>query len=77
LKFRISINGKNFPISNLPKMEIISHEISDFKNKFILGMLHPFPLQQNTVLSVLSFLGTGLDEIFVNLPPTPKWPPQG
>jgi hypothetical protein len=77
LKFGIAINGKNFPMSNLPKMEIISHEISGFKNKFILGMLHPFPLQQNIVLSVLSFLVTGLDEIFVNLPPTAKLPPEG
>jgi hypothetical protein len=77
LKFGIAINGKAFPILNLPEMEIISHEILGFKNKFILGMLHPSPLQQNIVLNVLSFLVTRLDEIFVNLPPTAKWPSQG
>jgi hypothetical protein len=40
LKLVISINGKKVPISNLPKTEIISSEISDFKNNLFLGMLH-------------------------------------
>jgi len=79
LEFGISINGKKFPISEFTKNGNKFPTILDSKLFFhflyFLGMSHPFPLKQNTVLGIRSFPRTGLDEISINLPPIPKWPP--